>query len=57
MAILGLMAEDARRTSATFGPGYSVEVTGIENRVTWRQSGPLDLGLFIPYKLSITPTP
>ncbi len=56
-AILGLIAEDARRTSAAFGAGYSVQVTGIENRVTWRQSGPLDLGLFIPYTLTVVPTP
>lgn len=56
-AILDLIAEDARRTSAAFGAGYSVQVTGIENRVTWRQSGPLDLGLFVPYTLTIVPTP
>lgn len=56
-AILGLIAADARQASAAFGPGYSVQVTGIENRVTWRQSGPLDLGLFIPYTLTVVPTP
>lgn len=56
-AILGLIAGDARQASAAFGPGYSVQVTGIENRVTWRQSGPLDLGLFIPYTLTVVPTP
>lgn len=57
MAILGLIAEDARRASAAFGAGYSVQVTGIENRVTWRQAGPLDLGLFVPYTLTVVPTP
>ncbi len=56
-AILGLIAGDARQASAAFGAGYSVQVTGIENRVTWRQSGPLDLGLFIPYTLTVVPTP
>ncbi|MCS6625180.1 hypothetical protein N0B44_19895 [Roseibacterium beibuensis] len=56
-AILGLIADDARRASTAFGAGYSVQVTGIENRVTWRQSGPLDLGLFIPYTLTVVPTP
>ena len=54
--ILGLIAEDARRASGAFGPDYRVEVGGIENRVTWRQSGPLDLGLFIPYSLTVVPT-
>lgn len=57
MAILGLIAQDARRASEAFGAGYSVQVTGIENRVTWRQSGPLDLGLFVPYTLTVVPTP
>ena len=56
-AILGLIADDARRASAAFGTTYSVQVTGIENRVTWRQSGPLDLGLFIPYQMTVVPTP
>lgn len=56
-AIMALIAEDARRTTATFGTGYSVQVTGIENRVTWRQAGPLDLGLFIAYTLTVVPTP
>ena len=57
MAILGLIAQDARRASETFGAGYSVQVTGIENRVTWRQAGPLDLGLFVPFTLTVVPTP
>lgn len=57
MAILGLIAEDAQRASTTFGARYSVQVSGIENRVTWRQSGPLDLGLFIPYTMLVVPTP
>lgn len=57
MAVLGLIAEDARQASAAFGTGYSVQVTGVENRVTWRQAGPLDVGLFVPYTLTVVPTP
>lgn len=56
-AILDLISADARRSTGAFGAGYSVQVTGMENRVTWRQSGPLDLGLFIPYKMTVVPTP
>ncbi|HEY0927989.1 hypothetical protein [Brevundimonas sp.] len=56
-AILALMAADAERAAGAFGGGYRVEVTGMENRVTWRQSGPLDLGLFIPYKMTVVPAP
>lgn len=55
--ILAAIAADARALSATFGEGYSVEVDGMSNRVTWRQSGPLDLALFIPYEMTVTPKP
>jgi hypothetical protein len=53
--ILTLMAEDARTTARTFGAEYGVQAEGLENRVTWIQSGPLELSLFIPYKLAVTP--
>ncbi|HWQ86458.1 hypothetical protein [Brevundimonas sp.] len=53
--ILAAISADARATSATFGEGYAVEVEGLSNRVTWRQSGPLDLALFVPYKMTVTP--
>lgn len=54
-AILAAIAADAGTTSAAFGPEYAVQVDGLSNRVTWRQSGPLDLSLFIPYELSVKP--
>lgn len=56
-AILDLIAADARTTATRFGPDYAVQVEGMSNRVTWRQSGPLDLSLFIPYELTVTPKP
>lgn len=56
-AILAAIAADARATSGIFGAGYAVQVEGMSNRVTWRQSGPLDLSLFIPYDMSVTPIP
>lgn len=55
--VLGAIAADARETSARFGDGYAVEVSGMANTLTWVQSGPLDLSLFIPYQMSITPRP
>lgn len=55
--VLEAIAADARETSARFGDGYAVEVTGMANTLTWVQSGPLDLSLFIPYQMSITPKP
>jgi hypothetical protein len=54
-SILEAIAADARRTSAMFGEGYAVEVGGMANTLTWVQSGPLDLALFVPYTMAITP--
>lgn len=56
-AILTLLATDSRSVAATFGEGYAVEVDGLSNQVAWRQSGPLELSLFIPYKMKVTPKP
>ena len=53
--LLALIAADARATSGAFGNRYGVEVTGMHRQVTWRPAGPLDLSLFIPYTMSITP--
>jgi hypothetical protein len=50
-----LVAEDAQRIAATFGPAYGVEVEGLQLPVSWYQAGPLDLALYIPYKLTVRP--
>lgn len=54
-AILAAIAGDAQSTAAAFGPDYRVEVGGLSRQVTWRQAGPLDLMLYIPYQLGVTP--
>lgn len=51
-----LVAEDARRMSGLFGEGYGVEVTGLQLPVSWYQAGPLDLALYVPYRLTVRPT-
>jgi hypothetical protein len=51
------VAGDARDVAAAFGPGYGVSVDGLQKPVTWYQSGPLDLALFIPYRLVVEPLP
>lgn len=55
--VLEAIAADARETTARFGTDYAVQVSGVANPLTWVQSGPLDLSLFIPYQMSITPRP
>ena len=51
-----LVAEDARRIAAVFGDGYGVEVQGLQLPVSWYQAGPLDLALYVPYKLTVRPS-
>jgi len=55
--ILKAISADAASTAGAFGEGYAVTVTGLEHRVTWRQAAPLDLALYIPYSLTVTPKP
>jgi hypothetical protein len=54
-AVAELVAADAKRMATLFGDGYGVEVQGLQLPVSWYQSGPLDLALYIPYKLTIRP--
>ena len=53
--IMAAIAADATTTASAFGADYRVEVQGLSRQVTWRQAGPLDLMLYIPYQLSVTP--
>lgn len=53
-AIIGLVAADANKTARAFGDGYSVVVEGLTLPVTWYQSGPLELALYIPYRQTVT---
>jgi hypothetical protein len=53
--IISLIARDALTSAAAFGQTYGVNVEGLNLPVTWYQAGPLDLALYIPYKLQIAP--
>ncbi|MBO9517055.1 MAG: TonB-dependent receptor [Porphyrobacter sp.] len=55
--IAGKIAEDANVLAAQMGEGYAVEVEGLNMPVQWARSGPSDVMLFIPYKLTIVPRP
>ena len=54
-ALTALIAEDAKRTAAPFGPGYGYSVDGLQLPISWYQSGPLDLALYITYRMQIVP--
>lgn len=55
--VLALVAEDARKVAGTFGPDYAVAAEGLQLPLSWYQSGPLELALYVPYKLTVTPRP
>ncbi len=54
-AILGKVVDDAKHAAALFGPGYGITMEGLEHAVSYFQKGPLDLALYIPYSMKITP--
>ncbi len=54
-AVIAAVAEDARKAAAAFGPDYQVKAIGLEHALNWYRAGPLDLALFIPYRLEISP--
>jgi hypothetical protein len=51
--LVAMITADARKISDGFGPGYGVTLEGLEHQVVWYQRGPLDLALFIPYRLKV----
>jgi hypothetical protein len=53
--IIALIAKDALGSASAFGDGYGVSVGGLNLPVTWYRSGPLELALYIPYRLEIQP--
>jgi len=55
--VLNLVAEDARKVAGTFGADYAVTAEGLQLPLSWYQSGPLELALYVPYRLTVTPRP
>ncbi len=54
-AVIAKVAEDAKATADLFGPDYVVRIEGLQHPIAWYQKGPLDLALYIPYVLTVTP--
>jgi len=51
--IIALVARDSLGSAETFGGDYGVAVQGLQLPVSWYQAGPLDLALYIPYRLEV----
>ena len=54
-AVIAKVAKDAKDTAALFGPDYQVRIEGLQHPIAWYQKGPLDLALYIPYVMTVTP--
>jgi hypothetical protein len=53
--LVGMIADQSKKTADKFGAGYGVSIDGLEHSVSWVQKGPLDLALYIPYSLHVAP--
>jgi hypothetical protein len=51
--VIRLIAADAKQSATAFGADYGVMVSGLQLPLSWYQSGPLDLALYIPYRQEI----
>ncbi len=54
-ALLKALAADNAATRDVFGDDYRVSVSGLENPVRWRVTGPLELAIYFPYASSAAP--
>ena len=52
---LTLVAKDTAGSSAKFGAGYGVEVTGLDKPVQWKRAGLTEVQLFLPANSTIRP--
>jgi hypothetical protein len=53
--IIDLIAEDAAKVTARFGPNYAVTVTGLDRPVEWTRAGLTEVSLYLPSAYSIVP--
>lgn len=54
-AIIDLVAKDAGGTSARFGNGYGVEVTGLDKPVQWKRASLTEVQLYLPSNSTVRP--
>lgn len=52
--IIDLIAADAAASAAKFGPGYGVDVTGLDRPVEWARAGPVEVFLYLPSTYTVT---
>ncbi len=53
--VITLVAQDSLKTAGVFGDGYGVTVNNLQLPISWYQSAPLELALYIPYRMEVRP--
>ncbi len=53
-AVVAAIAADVHAIGEQFGTGYGGKLEGLEHPIEWEQLDELELGLYIPYRLSVT---
>ncbi len=53
--IVAAISKDAADTVKAVGPEYRVILQGLERQIAWSRAGPLELALYIPYSMIVTP--
>lgn len=49
------ISAEGRSVTDQLGASYGVTVTGLERQVSWKRTGELELTLFLPYTLMVSP--
>ena len=53
--VIKLVAAEATRNAAMFGPEYRFNIRGIDAQLGWSQVSSTDVFLYLPYRYSIYP--
>jgi hypothetical protein len=53
-AVMAAISTDLHAVSERFGPGYGGKLEGLEHPIEWVQLDELELGLYVPYRLTVT---
>lgn len=53
--LVAQISAEGRTIISQLGESYGVNITGLERQVSWRRTGELELTLFLPYTLMVTP--
>jgi hypothetical protein len=53
--VLKLVADDAHRNAALFGPEFTFNIAGTDQPVVWTQVSSTEVFLFVPYHYTINP--